>query len=60
MLILTRKPREAIYIGDSISIRVIEVRGNQVRIGITAPKDIRIYREEVYRALQAEKGSDDQ
>jgi carbon storage regulator len=49
MLILTRKLGEIIRVGDDVTIRVLEVRGGQVRLGIEAPEDVRIYREEVYR-----------
>ena len=52
MLILTRKPGETIRIGDDIAISVIEIRGNQVRIGITAPRDVTVHREEVYELIQ--------
>ena len=48
MLVLTRKVGESIAIGDQIKIRVVEVKGNSVRIGIEAPADFRIYREEIY------------
>jgi carbon storage regulator len=54
MLILTRKSGEVIRIGDDIILRVLEVRGSQVRLGVEAPADVRIYREEVYRAIQRE------
>jgi carbon storage regulator len=52
MLILTRKVGEMIRIGDAVTVRVLEVRGSQVRLGIDAPTDVRIFREEVYRATQ--------
>lgn len=52
MLILTRKSGETIRIGDDIAISVIEIRGNQVRIGITAPRDVTVHREEVYEQIQ--------
>jgi carbon storage regulator len=48
MLILTRKVGEAITIGDQIKIMVVEVKGSQIRLGIEAPADCRIYREEIY------------
>ena len=54
MLILTRKLGEVIRIGECIAVRVLEMRGNQVRLGIEAPPEVRIYREEVYRAIQRE------
>ena len=51
MLILTRKVGELIRIGDDVTVRVLEVRGSQVRLGVEAPADVRIFREEVYRAV---------
>ena len=48
MLVLSRKAEESMYIGDDIKITVLDIRGGQVRIGITAPRDIRVHREEVY------------
>jgi len=52
MLVLTRKVGESIAIGDQIKVRVVEVKGNSVRIGIEAPADFRIYREEIYLKVQ--------
>jgi carbon storage regulator len=57
MLILTRKVGEMIRIGDDVTIRVLEVRGSQVRLGVEAPAEIRIFREEVYRAMQEEQAA---
>ena len=57
MLVLTRKEQEAIMIGDSIVVRVLEVRGDQVRLGIEAPRDVVVHREEVYEATR--EGADD-
>ncbi len=54
MLILARKRNESIIIGDQIEISIIDIKGDQVKIGITAPKSIKVYREEVYRAIQRE------
>lgn len=54
MLILTRKPGESLRIGDDVRITVIEMKGNQVRIGIAAPSTMRIYREEIYLQIQEE------
>jgi len=51
MLVLTRKLGEVIRVGDDVTVRVLEVKGNQVRLGIDAPAAVRIYREEVYRAI---------
>ena len=52
MLILTRKVGEAIRIGDSIAISVVEIRGNQVRLGINAPRNVSVHRQEVYEQIQ--------
>ena len=54
MLVLTRRVGEIIRVGDNVTVRVLEVKGNQVRLGIEAPGDVRIYREEVYRAIRKE------
>ena len=54
MLILSRKINEKIIIGDDISISVIEIRGDQVRIGVDAPKNVKVFRQEVYDAIKAE------
>lgn len=54
MLILTRKPGESIYIGDHIRVTINEIKGNQVRVGIDAPSDLRIYREEIYLQILEE------
>ncbi len=54
MLVLTRKLGEVIRVGDTVTVRVLEVKGNQVRLGVEAPAEVRIYREEVYRAIRKE------
>ena len=54
MLILARKVGERIVIGDQIEIAVVEIRGDQVKLGIDAPKDVKVYRHEVYAAIQQE------
>lgn len=54
MLVLTRKPRQQIMIGDDIIVNVVEVQGENVRIAIEAPREIKIYRGEIYRAIQEE------
>jgi|TARA_A100001011_G_scaffold222862_1_gene230829 carbon storage regulator len=54
MLVLSRKAEESMYIGDDIKITVLDIRGGQVRIGITAPEDIKIHREEVYNRISRE------
>ncbi len=48
MLVLTRTPDQSLRIGDDITITVVQVRGNQVKLGITAPKDVSVHREEIY------------
>ncbi|MDD2944065.1 MAG: carbon storage regulator CsrA [bacterium] len=54
MLVLTRKPGQAVYIGDDIRITLMEIRGNQVRLGVEAPSSVRIYREEIYLQILEE------
>jgi len=54
MLILSRKINEKVIIGDDITISIIEVRGDQVRLGIDAPKKIRVFRQEVFEAIKNE------
>ena len=54
MLVLTRKPGEGIIIGDTVTIRIIEVKSGSIRIGIDAPGDTRIYRQEVYDRIRQE------
>jgi carbon storage regulator len=58
MLILTRRVGEALMIGDQVSVTVLGVKGNQVRIGINAPKDVAVHREEIYQKIRKEDGSD--
>ena len=53
-MILTRKPGESLYIGHSIKITIVEIKGNQIRVGIDAPSDLRIYREEIYLQILEE------
>ncbi len=54
MLVLTRKLNQSIKIGDEVEITVIEVRGDQVRLGVTAPRDVAVHRKEVYLQIQQE------
>jgi carbon storage regulator len=54
MLILSRKTNEKIMIGDDISVTIIEIRGDQVKIGVEAPKTVKVFRQEVFEAIQSE------
>ena len=56
MLVLTRKSNQSIMIGDEIEISVLSIMGEKVRIGIQAPRDIPVFRKEVYLEIQAERG----
>ena len=54
MLILARRINESIMIGDQVEISVVDIKGDQVKLGINAPKQVKVYRREVYRAIQEE------
>lgn len=54
MLILTRKTGESLYVGDDIKVTVLKVQGNQVKLGFAVPKDVTVYREEVYLRIKEE------
>ena len=60
MLILTRRVGESLVVGDDVTLTVLGVKGNQVRIGVNAPKTVSVHREEIYQRIQREKngGSD--
>ncbi len=55
MLILTRRVGETLMIGDKVNVTVLGIKGNQVRIGVDAPKDVAVHREEIYQRIQREK-----
>lgn len=56
MLVLTRKEGETLTIGDDIEITILDVKGNQVKVGIKAPKEVSVHRAEVYKKVKEEKG----
>ena len=58
MLILTRRVGETLVIGDDVNVTVLGVRGNQVRLGVNAPKEVAVHREEIYQRIQKENISD--
>lgn len=59
MLILTRRPNETLMIGTEITVTVLGVKGNQVRIGVNAPKNVAVHREEIFERINAEKRDGD-
>jgi carbon storage regulator len=56
MLVLTRKPGQSIMIGDGVEVQVLSVAGEKVRLGITAPREVSIFRNEVYDRIESEQG----
>jgi carbon storage regulator len=59
MLVLTRKPGQSIMIGDGVEVQVLSVAGEKVRLGITAPRDVSIFRNEVYDRIESENATRD-
>ena len=55
MLILTRRVGETLMVGDEVTVTVLGVKGNQVRLGVNAPRDVAVHREEIYQRIQNEK-----
>jgi carbon storage regulator len=54
VLVLSRRPGESIVIGNEVTVTVLEVRGDQIRVGVDAPRDVQVHREEVFRQLESE------
>ncbi len=59
MLILTRRVGETVMVGEDVTVTVLGVKGNQVRIGVNAPRDVAVHREEIYQRIKHEQGDED-
>ncbi|MGH8453154.1 MAG: carbon storage regulator CsrA [Nevskiales bacterium] len=59
MLILTRRVGESVMIGDKVTVTVLGVKGNQVRLGVNAPRDVAVHREEIFERIKTEGGNSD-
>jgi len=59
MLILTRRIGETLMVGDDVAVTVLGIKGNQIRLGVDAPKDVSVHREEIYQRIQKERGEED-
>jgi carbon storage regulator len=57
MLILTRRVGETLVIGDNVTVTIVGVFGNQVRVGVTAPREVEVHRQEVFERIQSERGT---
>jgi carbon storage regulator len=57
MLILSRRPGESVMIGDDVTVTVLAIKGNQIRLGFAAPQDVAVHREEVYERIRAERST---
>ena len=55
MLILTRRPTETLVIADDVTVSVLEIKGNQVRIGVNAPRNVAVHRQEIFEKIRAER-----